>query len=390
METKYSLRINAVKRYLNGNRPSSIYKSIGKSKQWLWYWINRYDPHNPDWYKNRSNSSKPIHNKIDSDFEQLICNIRKRLEKTKYSQVGPLTIQWELKKLGVQQIPHTRTISRVLKRNDLVKDPKKYEKRNKLYPEIKPQKSNVLHQFDLVGPRYIGKGKQNKFYSFNLIDAFSNAVKITPYQGKRDIFAKDFLVCTWQTLGIPWYVQLDNESSFRGSNRYPRTFGEVIKLCLYVGIEPIFVPEAEPWRQGIIERFNDVYDKTFFRSQLFENFEHLREESAVFEEFHNQNHRYSKLNGRTPWVVHTAVSRRLIPKSHCLQDEAIPFTDGKVSFVRLTDHRGYARFFTETFEVDKDLPYQYIKGTIDTKVNVLRFYYDNRIVKIHRYKVNKR
>jgi hypothetical protein len=157
-----------------------------------------------------------------------------------------------------------------------------------------------------------------------------------------------------------------------------------------VGIEPIFVPEAEPWRQGIIERFNDVYDKTFFRSQLFENFEHLREESAVFAEFHNQNHRYSKLNGRTPWVVHTAVSRRLIPKSHCLQDEAIPFTDGKVSFVRLTDHRGYARFFTETFEVDKDLPYQYIKGTIDTKVNVLRFYYDNRIVKIHRYKVNKR
>ena len=43
METKYSLRINAVKRYLSGDRPSSIYKPIGKSKQWFWYWINRYD-----------------------------------------------------------------------------------------------------------------------------------------------------------------------------------------------------------------------------------------------------------------------------------------------------------------------------------------------------------
>jgi putative transposase len=390
MEMKYSLCINAVKRYLSGDKPSSIYKPIGKSKQWLWYWVNRYDPHNPKWYKNRSNSSKPIYNKIDSGIEQLICNIRKRLENTKYSQVGPLTIQWELKKLGVQQIPHTRTISRVLKRNDLVKEPKKYEKRNKLYPEIKPRGPNILHQLDLVGPRYLGKGKQNKFYSFHLIDAYSNAVKIKPYLGKRDVFVKDLLVYSWQTLGIPWYVQFDNELSFRGSNRYPRTFGEVIKLCLYVGVEPIFVPESEPWRQGIIERFNDVYDKTFFRSQFFENFEHLREESAVFEQFHNQNHRYNKLSGRTPWVVHTTVSRRLIPKSDHLQEKAIPFTDGKVSFVRLTDHRGCARFFTETFEVDKDLPYQYVKGTIDTKANLLKFHYDNRIIKAYGYKVNKR
>jgi hypothetical protein len=294
-----------------------------------------------------------------------------------------------MKKLGMEQIPHTRTISRIIERNDLVKEPKKYEKQNKLYPEIKPREPNILHQLDLVGPRYIGKGKQNKFYSFNLIDAFSNAVKIKPYQGKRDVFVKDFLVYTWQILGIPVYLQLDNELSFRGSNRYPRTFGEVIKLCLYVGVEPIFVPESEPWRQGIIERFNDVYDKTFFRSQLFRDLDHLREESAVFEEFHNNNHRYSKLNGKTPWVVHTTVSRRLLPKSDRLQDIPIPFKDGKVSFVRLTDHRGHAKFFTETFEVDKDLQYQYVKGTIDTQLNLLKFFYNNRIVNVHEYKVNK-
>jgi len=390
MDNKYQIRINAIRRYLSGEKPSSIYWSFGKSRQWLWYWLNRYDPQDPKWYEDKSKSNKTIHNKIDSNLEQLICNVRKRLVKTKYSQLGPLTIQWELKKLGVEHIPHTRTISRVLKRNDLIKDPKKYEKRDKLYPQIKPREPNVLHQLDLVGPRYLGKGKQNKFYSFHLIDAYSNAVKIKPYQGKRDDFVKDFLVTAWQTLGIPWYLQFDNELSFRGSNRYPRTFGEVIKLCLYVGIEPIFVPEAEPWRQGIIERFNDVYDKTFFRSQFFENFEHLREESAVFEQFHNQNHRYNKLNGRTPWVVHTAVSRRLILKADSLQNKSIPFTDGSVSFVRLTDHRGCARFFTETFEVDKDLQYQYVKGTIDTQLNKLKFYYDNRIVKVLKYDVNRR
>jgi hypothetical protein len=110
----------------------------------------------------------------------------------------------------------------------------------------------------------------------------------------------------------------------------------------------------------------------------------------VFEGFHNNNHRYNKLNGKTLWVVHTAVSRRLIPKSQRLQDETIPFTDGKVSFVRLTDQRGCARFFTETFEVDKDLQYQYVKGTIDTLVDSLKFYFDKKLVKVHKYRVNKR
>jgi hypothetical protein len=173
MDNKYQEHINAIRRYLSGERPSHIYRSLGKSKQWFWYWLNRYDPQKPEWFEDKSKSNKTIRNKIDSDLELLICSIRKRLTKTKYSQVGPLTIQWELKKLGVLYIQHTRTISWVLKRNDLVIDLKKYEKRDKLYPQLKLREPDVLHQLDLVGPRYLGEGNQNKFYSFNPIDAYS-------------------------------------------------------------------------------------------------------------------------------------------------------------------------------------------------------------------------
>jgi len=390
MEEKYKSRIEAVKRFLAGERPAvNIYRSLNQNRQWFYFWLGRYNPSDENWYKDKPKVNKSTHNKIDKKLETLVCNVRTRLADTKYAQRGALAIQWELEKLGIKPIP-IWTINRIIERNKLVKEPAIYEKRNKLYPKIEANLPNILHQLDLIGPRYIGKGKDNRFFSFNLIDVFSNAVRIKPYKGKRDIFATDFLVYAWQRLGMPKYLQLDNELSFRGSNRHPRTFGDVIKLCLYLGVEPIFIPEGEPWRQGVIEKFNSVYDKTFFRAQLFKDFEHLNKESLVFESFHNTNHRYGKLKGRAPWDVHTSVTRKVLPKSFSLHKRFIPFKDGRVSFIRLTNEEGNVRFFTETFKVDKYLPNEYVKGTIFTKLGILKFYYDNRIIKIYDYKINRR
>ena len=389
MEEEHRKRVEAVKRYYSGQRASYIYNSLGKTKRWFYFWLNRYNPKDENWYKDKSKANKVIHSKTDKELESLVCNIRSKLAKTKYAQIGALAIQWELKKLGVKPIP-IWTINRIIKRNKLVKKPEIYEKRNKLYPKIGVTLPNQLHQLDLVGPRYLGKGKGNKFYSFNLIDIFSNAAKIKPCLSKRDIFATESLVSAWQKIGIPKYLQVDNELSFKGSNRYPRTFGDVIKLCLYLGVEIIFVPEAEPWRQGVIEKFNDVYDKMFFRAQVFKDFDHLSRESLVFENFHNNNHRYGKLKGKTPWAVHASVTKKVLPKSFNLHKRHIPFRDGRVSFIRLTDKEGRARFFTETFLVDKDLSNEYVKGTIFTKPGLLKCYYDNKIIKVYKHKVNRR
>lgn len=98
---------------------------------------------------------------------------------------------------------------------------------------------------------------------------------------------------------------------------------------------------------------------------------------------------YGKLRGKTPWLVHISVTRKILAKSFNLHKRYIPFKYGRVSFIRLTDEKGNVRFLTETFKVDKDLPIEYVKGTIFAKPNLLKFYYDDRIIKIYEYKVNK-
>jgi hypothetical protein len=240
---------------------------------------------------------------------------------------------------------------------------------------------------DLVGPRYL-KSKE-RFYGIHLIDIFSNAVALGAFASKRDIDIVQGVVDGWQRLGIPQFLQVDNELSFRGSNRYPHSFGLLIRLCLYLQVEIVFIPPGEPWRNGVVEKFNDVYDKLFFRQQQFKNLARLRPELLRFETFHNHSHRYAKLAQRTPWSVHTAKSRRPLPKSFLLHRKRLPWREGKISFIRLTDHTGAVHFFSERFEIATNLVHEYVRGTIFTKQNLLKFFHQGKIVKVFRYKVTK-
>ncbi|MGH2745124.1 MAG: hypothetical protein ACRDN8_22060, partial [Thermoleophilaceae bacterium] len=52
--------------------------------------------------------------------------------------------------------------------------------------------------------------------------------------------------------------------------------GEVVRLCLHQGATPVFIPQGEPWRNGVVEHYNDTFDKRFFRSERFGSREVLR------------------------------------------------------------------------------------------------------------------
>lgn len=77
-------------------------------------------------------------------------------------------------------------------------------------------------------------------------------------------------------------------------------FGPIVATCLDLGVTPRFIPLREPWRNGVVEHFNDTWDKSFFRTEVFASLEHLRVENREFIAFHNEHHRYSAHGGTTP------------------------------------------------------------------------------------------
>jgi hypothetical protein len=64
------------------------------------------------------------------------------------------------------------------------------------------------------------------------------------------------LLSHWSAPGLPAYVQFDNAPVFLGSPRYPNALGRAPRLCLGLGVVPVFVPPRESGFQVAVEGFH--------------------------------------------------------------------------------------------------------------------------------------
>ena len=114
------LRKKAIHRYQNNEKPKVIYTDLNRSKYWFFKWLKRYQSGDPDWYKDQSRAPKTRPTALSKIDKQRIISVRERLESQKFAQTGASAIKWELSKSGFS-FPSDRTISRLLKREGLVK-----------------------------------------------------------------------------------------------------------------------------------------------------------------------------------------------------------------------------------------------------------------------------
>lgn len=248
------------------------------------------------------------------------------------------------------------------------------------YPYFRaPLGCNNIHQADLVGPRYIKN--DGRFFSLNIMDLYSHRVFLHPQRTKDDQAIAHGLIRCWKTLGMPDFLQFDNELAFRGSNRYPRSFGIVLRLCLSLGIEAVFIPIGEPWRNGTIESFNNTYDQRFFRVQWFRSYRHLRSQSRNFELHHNTYHRYSYLKGKTPFEVirQEQFGPTILPPRFKLPEISV-IPDGNISLIRFIRSDRILDVFGEHFVLPKDLVYTYVRARIVTALHQIQVYSGEELV----------
>jgi len=173
----------------------------------------------------------------------------------------------------------------------------------------------------------------------------------------------------------------------RGSNRYPHSFGLAIRLCLHLGIQPIFIPIKEPWRNGIIEHFQNVFDKMFFRTQYFESFSYLVQQAWEFETFHNHYHRYSTMEGKTP-LEKVSGKLKYLQKDFRLPEKLI-IAPGHIHIIRFIRSNRILDIFGEKFAMPMEVEYEYVWATIDIAAQKLNIYHDSKLVDQIPYSVPK-
>lgn len=266
------VRQKAIELFQSGEKISEICRQLNRSRKWFYKWKKRFiSKPLEQWYKDESKVPKQFPQKRSYQIEQKILTVRKKLQAEKYAQIGAISIQYEFFSQG-KSIPAIWTINRVLKAHGLVKKKSLvYKSKNIPYPG---NKYISVHQMDFVGPRYI-KGF-GRIYSLNIIDTETHFVHINASSGKSVKYVIHSVIRFWKQYGFPDYLQMDNELSFRGSNKYPRSFGKLIRFALSQGVGVIFIPVSEPWRNGIIEQFNNKFDKYFYRKNIFTDLKDMK------------------------------------------------------------------------------------------------------------------
>jgi putative transposase len=381
-------RIAAVQRFLRGEKPKSICAHLKKSRSWLYKWIDRFDANNDSWAKEQSRAPHFQASRIEPKIEEAVKIVRLSLY-NKGLFCGDQAILWELDNLGVTPLPSLPTINRILERNCLThRRTGRYESKGVPYPKLLTTAPNQVHQLDLVGPCYL-IGGNIRFYGLNVIDIAINRCGIEPMPNKSANSVLSSVWAIWRRLGIPLAVQADNEMVFYGGPKHPRGMGVLIRLCLMYGVELWFNPVKEPWRNGVVEKFNDHYKQKFLSRVFIRTFEDLKKESLEYELRHNNCYRYGKLGGKTPQVAfEQAGAARILPDKTL--PPKLPLTkpeDGRYHLVRFIRSDLRLNIFGEVFKAPPEVQYEYVVATIDVKEQKLKLFLNTIQVAEYVYKL---
>lgn len=357
MEQEEILRQEAIRLHLQGVSVKLIGEQVNRTRQWVYKWLKEFKRGSSDWYKTKSTSPKLIQGKTPKETEQLVISIRKRLQNEPYAQKGAISILYEFERLNITP-PSISTINRILRRNNLLELSEVKRLKNTEYPTY----FYGVQQMDLVGPKYLKGGF--RFYFLNIIDTENHYAGVYPVADKSAKNVAASVIDFWRNYQMPDFLQMDNELSFRGSNRHPRGLGLLMRVALSNSVTPIFIPPAEPWRNGIIEKFNDNVIKYFYNTQQFTSFEHVKESAADFSVFHNTHHRYSSQNNRTPKQLADALTRKAPLTGEIDLNQKILIDGGRIIFIRFIRSDRKLHLLNESFIVSAELVYSYVVAEV--------------------------
>jgi hypothetical protein len=305
--------------------------------------------------------------------ERRVLSLRHYLERhksptTRFAGIGARTIQREYcQRYG--PFPSLSTIQRILDRNHCTTPIG--SKRQRYRPHPLAEYPNAVQATDII-TRWITGG--TVVQAFHTVDVYSNDVASTIHAYKTANDARQHLLVTWKTLGIPDLAQFDNESAFSGG-RYAAEISQVVRLCLYFGISVLFTPLNEASYNWPVETFNALWAKQFWARHHFSRRGDVARVQQTFLNWYRTDY-VAPRQSDTP--VHLRHGHRLqrLPAQWADQiPDPLPLCAGQIHAVRRVDAAGVARFLNQPIRVGKRFAGRYVWLTLDTRQQQLSIWY---------------
>jgi putative transposase len=384
-------RRQAIRLRLKGRRPCDIGKRIPHKREWLRKWWLRFT--DQGWQGLHEHSRRPIHSPqaYDQQAHTVVIAVRRALEQRQVGLIGARAVHQEIKRQRLlQNVPSLATIKRWLHLAGIT-PPTTPQRPAGYYPQPEPPEQAVWHACDWLA-RYLEGG--TKIFVFHTVDLQTHALAQTLRTDKTVTSVQTHLLETWQTLGLPHRLHLDNDAAFTGGERTARRFGMVVRLCLYVGIELVFLPPGEPKRNGLVERVNGLWVHHFWERNRFQEVGEVVRQHGVFLDWYWQEYTPPTLCGQTPAQAQAQVKRTPLARQAVQAIPAVlPITAGRVHFVRRVGADGTIHILGETWKVSRGLAQEYVWATVMTDCQRMEVYHQRskratfRLVKTFDYQL---
>jgi hypothetical protein len=305
--------------------------------------------------------------RTSAELEDLILVIRRDLrERSVLGEYGAAAIRRELAIRDdlAAPMPALRTIGRILERRGAL-DAKARVRRPApppgwYLPEVRTRQVE-LDSFDVIeGLRLQGGLELGVLTGISLHGGLAGTWVDAGMSAHKAVAA---FLGHWRSVGLPAYAQFDNDPRFIGSHANPDSIGPVIRLCLALGVVPVFVPPRETGFQAAIESFNGRWQAKLW----------ARVWSDTLSDLQRASDRYIvATRARSAARIEAAPPRDSFPTDQPPDLDRPP--RGRLVFIRRTTETGTISILGRRYEVDRQWPYRLVRSELDLDGRVLRFF----------------
>ena len=355
--------VEAVRR---GKSLAKVAKKFHAAKSTVEFWVKRAEGKRldrVDW-NDRPDGPNTPKNRVSVQIEQCVLNLRKELkENSSLGEYGADAIGREMERLGCIHPISRPTINRILQRNGMLDGTRRQRRKAPPTGWYLPEVANgsaELDQFDFVEDLCLEGGRI--FHVLNGISLHGGLVVSWPISQMRAENTVQNMISFWKEFGLPNCVQFDNSTIFQGS-RKPDSLGRVSRLCLSLGVVPVFVPPQETGFQASIESYNGRWQRGVFRRFYFENLSDVKRQSSKY---------VTATRAKNASRRDASPDRWEFPNDYELDYQKHP--TGTVIFIRRTNAVGHADVLGHQWKLPRIGPHRLVRAEGDLTENEISFY----------------
>ncbi len=317
-----------------------------------------------DW-SDRPDSPHVVANRTSADIEDKIVAIRDRLRKeSDLGEYGAEAIHSELLRLGYTDLPCVRTINRILERQGVFDGRHRVRRDPPPLGWYLPQVAKglaELDQFDVTSGFVIEGGPEIE--TLNGISVHGALPASWPDVAINAKFVLKALTEHWRAFGCPAYAQFDNDTRFQGPHQHKDVVSRVMRLCLSLGVVPVFAPPRETGFQAAVESLNNRWQQKVWERFHHDSLESLKERSLRY---------IVAARSKSAIRQEGAPKRRPIPEDWKLRLKDQP--KGMVIFLRRTDGDGQVHMLGHVIKVQEYWVHRLVRAEVDLDAESIKFY----------------